>query len=73
MVTGWSERSTVVEADIVAVLAEVVVRELEYGFHHLIEGFLGILEKFRVAPAEDGAVAALGRGGKQPVWLKALV
>jgi hypothetical protein len=44
MVTGWPEAPPV-EADVVAVLAEVVVRELEDGFHHLIQRLLGIFEK----------------------------
>ena len=62
-----------VEADVVGVVPEVVVRHLEGLLHQLVEGLLGVLEKLRVAPAENGAVAPLRRGGLQPVGPKALV
>ena len=60
-------------ADIVVILPEVVVGEIASGFHILIQALLGIFEEIRVAPAEDGAVAVLGRAVQHPVRLEAAV
>ena len=62
-----------VKADIVGVFLKVVVGELEYILHHLVQRFLGELEKLRISPAEDGAVAVLGSGGGYPFGLKSFV
>ena len=62
-----------VKADIVGIFLEVLVGELEGLLHHLIQRFLGDLEEFGIAPAEDGAVAVFRCGGRDPLGLKALV
>ena len=62
-----------VEADIVGVILEVLVRHFERFLHQLVKRLLRIFEKFGIAPAEDGAVAALGGRGKEPFRLKAFI
>ena len=62
-----------VKADVVGILFKVIVGELKDFLHHLVQRFLGVLEKFGVAPTEYGAVAVLRCGGIHPLGLKALI
>ena len=62
-----------IKADIIGVVPEVLIGHMEGFLHHLVEGFLGVLEKLGIAPAEDGTIAARRGGSQQPLGLEAFV
>ena len=70
---GVIRERDLIKADIIGVVPEVLIGHMEGFLHHLVEGFLGVLEKLGIAPAEDGTIAARRGGSQQPLGLEAFV
>ena len=70
---GVIRERDLIKADIIGVVPEVLIGHMEGFLHHLVEGFLGVLEKRGIAPAEDGTIAARRGGSQQPLGLEAFV
>ena len=62
-----------VEAEVHRVILEVLVRDLQAVFHHIVEGLLREFEEVGVAPAENGPVGVRGRRFGDPFRLEAAV
>ena len=70
---GVIRERDLIKADIIGVVPEVLIGHMEGFLHHLVEGFLGVLEKLGIAPAEDGTIAARRGWSQQPLGLEAFV